>query len=329
VQKAVKLSDDSGNVICDIPSGTTMKDDKGGILKAISAANLASPPAPPAQNAIILAKEMGPSGATFDPPITITMKFDPASLPAGLTKDKLVMAFWDGAKWVNLVSTVDSTANTVSAKVSHFTPYAILGATAPPAQATPTTPAVTTPATTTPAVKPTLRISAPAAGAVLPAGNVTVTAATENITLVPPTTNVAGQGHLHYYLDVAIPTTPGAPAVTAPGTYQATPNTSAVWANLTAGTHTLGVQLVNNDHTPMVPPITATVTITVSAPPTTPAVTTPAVTSPAVTTPASQPTTTVPPTSGGVSLGLIIGIVAAVVVVIVLVVVFTRKKSAK
>jgi mono/diheme cytochrome c family protein len=93
----------------------------------------------------------------------------------------------------------------------------------------------------------------------------------KNFTLkAPGGAKAAGEGHLHYYKDVEIPTAAGKPAVSAPGTYKADPGTTIAWENVTAGTHTFGVQLVNNDHTPLEPPVTATVTVTVQAAATTP-----------------------------------------------------------
>ncbi|MBI2851567.1 MAG: DUF4399 domain-containing protein, partial [Chloroflexi bacterium] len=87
-----------------------------------------------------------------------------------------------------------------------------------------------------------------------------------NFELLPPGGAAAvGKGHLHYYMDVTIPTTPGQPAVSAAGTYKATPGTSATWDNVPAGTHTFGVQLVNNDHTPLSPPVTAQITVAAAA----------------------------------------------------------------
>lgn len=68
---------------------------------------------------------------------------------------------------------------------------------------------------------------------------------------------------MHYYLDVDIPITPRQAAVTAAGTYKSVQTTSVTWNNLSPGKHTLGVQLVHNDHTPLSPPVTAKVTVTV------------------------------------------------------------------
>lgn len=76
---------------------------------------------------------------------------------------------------------------------------------------------------------------------------------------------VAGEGHIHFYIDATpLPTEQGKPAVTADQkTYHAASTTLYTWSDVPAGQHTLGVQLVNNDHTPLNPPITDTITVTV------------------------------------------------------------------
>ncbi|MBI2830057.1 MAG: DUF4399 domain-containing protein, partial [Chloroflexi bacterium] len=113
---------------------------------------------------------------------------------------------------------------------------------------------------------PTVRITLPAAGASVPAGSVTVNIEVSNFKIVPiGGANAPGEGHIHYYKDVEIPTTAGQPAVSAAGTYKAVPGTSTTWENMAAGSHTFGVQLVNNNHTPLSPPITAKVTVTVAS----------------------------------------------------------------
>lgn len=74
-----------------------------------------------------------------------------------------------------------------------------------------------------------------------------------------------GEGHVHFYLDVKqIPTTRGKPAVTSDdATYHATARTTHTWRDVPKGKHTLGVQLVNNDHTPLEPPVVAQQDVTV------------------------------------------------------------------
>src|SRR5207247_3086523 len=48
-------------------------------------------------------------------------------------------------------------------------------------------------------------------------------------------------------------------------TYHAQATKEYTWPNVSAGEHTFAVQLVNNDHTPLRPPVIAQVTVTVKA----------------------------------------------------------------
>jgi hypothetical protein len=182
------------NVSLNIPSSTIGKTKEGAPLQQISIKQMASPPPPPAQaNTIGLNYDLGPDGATFIPPITLTFNYDPAKIPAGVNERDLVIAFYNQAtgRWENLTDiTVDPVTHTISGKTSHFTAFTVLAVTpAPttPAAATPkpTTPAPTTPAVITPA--PTTATTTPAA--VTPAPT-TPTATTPAVILTPtPPTN--------------------------------------------------------------------------------------------------------------------------------------------
>ena len=55
-----------------------------------------SPPLPPEDTHIIgLVFEVGPSGATFNPAITMEFTYDPDDIPEGVTEEDLVIAFYD------------------------------------------------------------------------------------------------------------------------------------------------------------------------------------------------------------------------------------------
>jgi hypothetical protein len=86
--------------------------------------------------AVVLLYDFGPSGATFTNPITITITYDPAKLPAGSSESNLYLAWFDAAgnRWVSLTSSVDSVNKKISAQVTHFTVFALI---APIAQPTP------------------------------------------------------------------------------------------------------------------------------------------------------------------------------------------------
>jgi hypothetical protein len=111
-----------------------------------------------------------------------------------------------------------------------------------------------------------VRITQPAQGSTVAAGDVTVTVEADTFNVVdrlgqPPE---EGEGHVHFYIDVGeIPTVDGEPAVTDEGTYHAVATTEFTWEDVEPGTHTFAVQLVNNDHTPLRPPVIAQVTVEV------------------------------------------------------------------
>ena len=118
-------------------------------------------------------------------------------------------------------------------------------------------------------VGPHVSITGPVESATVVGPNVTISIQVASFNLVNKLgqPNLLGEGHVHYFMDVDPPTTPGVPAVTAPGTYAPTIETSYTWTNVTPGSHMFSVELVNNDHTPLVPPVVAFVNVTVTAPP--------------------------------------------------------------
>jgi hypothetical protein len=100
--------------------------------------------------------------------------------------------------------------------------------------------------------------TAPFATTSPPAYEVTVTIGVANLTLDDDHiggTNTAGHGHVIYYVDVEPPTTPGQPASAAQNSSMVTADTFRTWTNLAPGQHTFSVQLVNNDNTPLDPPV--------------------------------------------------------------------------
>ncbi len=125
---------------------------------------------------------------------------------------------------------------------------------------------------TQPGATPAVKILSPPNGAAVAGGNVTVTVQVTNFNVVDKQgqASVPGEGHLHFYLDVIpIPSIPGQPAIP--------PNANATWAhvsgttytftNVPQGIHTFSVQLVNNDHTPVIPEVIDNITITVTRTP--------------------------------------------------------------
>ena len=77
--------------------------------------------------------------------------------------------------------------------------------------------------------------------------------------------NVPGEGHFIYYLDIDPPTDPNRSAVTGSGTCKVTTDDFYVWEDIPPGKHVFSVQIVNNDNTPLNPPVIDQIIITLPA----------------------------------------------------------------
>jgi len=128
---------EDGKVELAIPRNTIGKNRMGSLLHYITIKELELPPVPAEDSrAIGLVYDLGPKGATFEPPVTITFTYDPDAIPEGVAEDKLIIAYWDEdiAKWVALEGiTIDPVVHTVSGQVSHFTAFTVIAYTSPAA----------------------------------------------------------------------------------------------------------------------------------------------------------------------------------------------------
>jgi len=130
VEKKIEISSQGGDLTVTIAKGTMTEDDDGDPLDTLQITADDNPPAPPNDAGIIgLAYELGPSGASFDPAITISFSYDPDEIPAGVDEEELTLAYYDedDDRWVELDSTVDTEAHTVTASVEHFTTFTVIG----------------------------------------------------------------------------------------------------------------------------------------------------------------------------------------------------------
>jgi len=89
--------------------------------------NEPSPPVPPQGMVVIAAYRFEPSGASFQPSITLRLKYDVNLLPPGVAEHSLCIGYWDGSRWTLLTSSRDTTAKMISAQIGHFSVYALLG----------------------------------------------------------------------------------------------------------------------------------------------------------------------------------------------------------
>jgi hypothetical protein len=75
--------------------------------------------------AVGLAHQFGPEGTTFGSAVTITLPYDPSSLPTGMTENQLVIGYWNpvAGAWQPLNTQVDAGHKRLSAQTSHFSTY--------------------------------------------------------------------------------------------------------------------------------------------------------------------------------------------------------------
>ncbi len=168
--------------------------------------------------------------------------------------------------------TTPPSSNSATASVPVATTPTLPSSATVTASGSPTvSPTATPPPTSTavpsgsPGTSPAISIQDPLTGSVIPDSNITITVAVSGFKLFSPTevSNTPGEGHINYFLDVDAPVTQNEPAVTAPNTYASSSSTSYQWSDLSDGVHTFSAELVNNDNTPLNPPVVAKVSITV------------------------------------------------------------------
>ena len=126
----INLTSTNGLVTINILFGTLVLNAQGNPLVDIQIVVLSTPPPPPGYVLVGHAYDCLPAGATFKPTIILTFKYAEADIPAGVSEQDLVLAYWNGGdQWVNLPTTINAVNNTATARVAHFTPFAILAST--------------------------------------------------------------------------------------------------------------------------------------------------------------------------------------------------------
>ncbi|RZN36947.1 MAG: PKD domain-containing protein [Methanophagales archaeon ANME-1-THS] len=150
VQSTTRLTADGATLT--IPAGTIVKDAEGKPLSRITYATITAE-----SIGAISAYDYGPSGATFSPSLDLVIAYDLAAIPQGFSESDLVIRMWDGSAWIDFDTTIDTVTHTATAKVSHFTLFALF---AIPRAPTPLPMPMATP-TVTPTVTPTLTPTPP------------------------------------------------------------------------------------------------------------------------------------------------------------------------
>lgn len=143
LKSEVEASSADRRIGLSLDKGTTVLDEDEEPLHIIHAVIDPSPP-PAAGNAYVVSSvyNLGPKGATFDPPLLLTLGYNPERLPEGLGENELYIAYHNGTKWCTVdYKKVDTKPYSVTTHLYdfNFTSFAILGPKepAPPSHGTP------------------------------------------------------------------------------------------------------------------------------------------------------------------------------------------------
>jgi hypothetical protein len=129
---AAATSED-GQIAVYLPEGTTAKNKYEQPLLAITFKEDTAPSEPPDDcQFVCLAYEIGPTGATFDPPAFLTFSYTDAQVPDGVSEENMVVATLQDGQWVELIGgIVDTVDNIITVPINHLSVYTVLAYTSP------------------------------------------------------------------------------------------------------------------------------------------------------------------------------------------------------
>jgi subtilisin family serine protease len=119
-----------GKLTLNLPAKTQLSDSSGKPAGALTAKVMENPPALPAATSLIgVPYSFGPEGTTFNPPATFIYRYTHDQIPEGVNEADISLAYYDdsNAKWIPLPGILDTSANTLTVNISHFSIYAVIG----------------------------------------------------------------------------------------------------------------------------------------------------------------------------------------------------------
>jgi PKD repeat protein/C1A family cysteine protease len=133
--ETVEVCSQDGGLIISLGKSTACLDRYGRWLGSIMIKEEISPPPLPENHHIVgKAYKLEPEGATFRPALNLTLCYGDNNTPQYVAEKDIYIASHNSGSgnWSALPSRVDTGNNTVTAPVSHFTTFAIIGLATPP-----------------------------------------------------------------------------------------------------------------------------------------------------------------------------------------------------
>ena len=131
---------DDGALDIIIPDGTDALDEDGLPLSEVEFNVIKKPPQDQEVNIIGRVYELEPDGATFDPPITLIWRYDPADIPEEFTAEEMIIVYYDSESsgWIGLDSNVTPEKTVITAPIEHLSTFALAVPSASPSSPPPT-----------------------------------------------------------------------------------------------------------------------------------------------------------------------------------------------
>ncbi len=128
IESSAQATSAEGTISLYIDKDTIILDKDGELIQLIQATIDPNPPPPPEDaNKVGPVYDLAPQGATFNPPIKLTLTYDPKELPEGLTEKDVYIACYEDGKWEMLrYKQVDTERHEVTTRIDHFARYAVL-----------------------------------------------------------------------------------------------------------------------------------------------------------------------------------------------------------
>ena len=133
--QAVEVSSRDDRINISLGNGTACLDKEGKRLANISVdEETGLLPLPENHHNISKAYRLEPEGATFNPYLNLALSYEDNDIPQNVSEEDIYIACYNATSesWVSLTSQVNAQNNTVTAPVSHFTTFAVMGTATPP-----------------------------------------------------------------------------------------------------------------------------------------------------------------------------------------------------
>ena len=128
LKTGVELSSADGKISLSLKEGTVVLDKDENPLQLIQAAVDPALPLPP-EGAYIVGEvyDLRPHGATFNPPLKLTLNYDLDELPPGVRENDVYIARYEDGKWDGVrYKQVDTERHKVATLIDHFARFAVL-----------------------------------------------------------------------------------------------------------------------------------------------------------------------------------------------------------